>query len=175
MSYQFVREPLTSEEADRLYAACTTQKEKLVIWTLLETGLRISELCSLTADKVQWQQKSLRIEGKGGIYGKRSKKRVVPMSDKVFTLLSKYFSINDEWFIGVRCSQKLVKQVANRAKIIRPVTPHVLRHTFACTALQKGISTGALKKIMGHNSITVTEIYLNLTDIHLSEEFERKW
>jgi integrase/recombinase XerD len=48
MAYQFVREPLRPEEADRLCNACKTTDEKLIVWTLLDTGLRVSELCALT-------------------------------------------------------------------------------------------------------------------------------
>ena len=66
MAYQFVREPLRPEEADRLCHACQTIDEKLVVWTLLDTGLRVSELCNLTPSHVLWQQRALRVSGKGG-------------------------------------------------------------------------------------------------------------
>jgi integrase/recombinase XerD len=65
--------------------------------------------------------------------------------------------------------------VANRAKLSRDITPHVLRHTFATLALQKGMSLAAVKKILGHDRLSTTEIYLNLTDIHIQEEYEQKW
>ena len=65
MAYQFVREPLRAEEADRLSNACKTTEEKLIVWTLLDTGLRVSELCSLVPENVQWQQRSIRVKGKG--------------------------------------------------------------------------------------------------------------
>ena len=64
MAYQFIREPLQAEEADRLCQACETMQEKLIIWTLLDTGLRVSELCSLTPHHIEWQQKALRITGR---------------------------------------------------------------------------------------------------------------
>lgn len=70
MAYQFQREPLTPIEADKLYQACNTLQEKLTIWILLDTGLRVSELCRLAPKNIFWQQKSIRISGKGGIYGK---------------------------------------------------------------------------------------------------------
>lgn len=175
MAYQFVREPLNEEEADRMYSACSTQKEKLIVWTLLETGLRVGELCALSDNNIMWQQRSIRVLGKGGFHGKASKKRVVPMSDKVFVLLSQYFSINEEWFVKKSMAQKIVKAVANKAKITKPVSAHILRHTFACSALQKGLSIAALQKMLGHDNIATTQIYLNLTDVHLTEEFQRKW
>ncbi|MGC1951148.1 MAG: tyrosine-type recombinase/integrase [Gammaproteobacteria bacterium] len=50
-----------------------------------------------------------------------------------------------------------------------------MRHTFATLALQKGISLPAVKKILGHDRLSTTAIYLNLTDIHAQEDYERKW
>ena len=64
--YQYVREPLTADEADRLANACETPTERLVVWTLLDTGLRVGELCALTSKDVLWQQRQLRFKGKGG-------------------------------------------------------------------------------------------------------------
>ena len=69
MPYQFKKEPLRAEEADRLANACTTPDERLVLWVLLDTGLRVSELCSLTGDSIQWQQRAIRVKGKGGPFG----------------------------------------------------------------------------------------------------------
>ena len=175
MSYQYVREPLRPEEADRLSQMCETMQEKLIIWILLDTGLRVSELCSLTSHNILWQQKTIRISGKGGPYGKKSKKRVVPMSKRVQTLLEHYFAINNTWPVGIRQVQKIVKQVANKAQLIQQITPHVLRHTFATLALQKGISLAAVQKILGHDRLTTTAIYLNFTDTHVVEEYINKW
>jgi len=135
MPYQYVREPLKSEEADKLAHACKDTNEKLIIWTLLDTGLRVSELCSLKPENILWQQRSIRINGKGGPYGKKSKKRVVPMSKRVQALLEPYFALHSKWFIRERQVQIIVKKIANRAQIAKSVTPHVLRHTFATLSL----------------------------------------
>jgi integrase/recombinase XerD len=175
MAYQYVREPLRAEEADRLSNACKTTEEKLLVWTLLDTGLRVSELCSLTGENIQWQQRAIRVKGKGGPYGKRSKLRVVPMSPRVRAILEPYFALNPKWFVGTRQAQKVVKRVANRAQLTQEVTPHVLRHTWATLALQKGMSLAAVQKILGHDRLTTTAIYLNLTDQHIVEEYEAKW
>ena len=175
MAYQFIREPLRNEEVDKLCQACETTEEKLLIWTLLDTGLRVSELCSLTPQHILWQEKALRISGKGGPHGKKTKKRVVPLSRRIQTLLEHYFALHEKWFVGARQVQKIVKKIANKAQIRQNVTPHVLRHTFATTALQKGLSLAAVQKILGHDRLTTTAIYLNLTDAHVVEEFQRKW
>jgi integrase len=88
MPYQYVREPLTADESDRLSKACETPIERLVVWTLLDTGLRVGELCDLTRKNVLWQQRQLRFKGKGGPNGKKTKVRVVPMSNRVRALLA---------------------------------------------------------------------------------------
>ncbi len=175
MAYQYVREPLTDDNADQLANACHSTKEKLIIWPLLDCGLRISELCSLSPDKIQWQQRAIRIKGKGGPFGKKTKARVVPMSPRVRAIFEPYFALHDSFPVGIRRAQKIVKALANRAHISQEVSPHVLRHTFSCTYLQKGGSLAGLKKILGHDRLTTTEIYLNLTDQHIVEEYAAKW
>jgi len=65
MPYQYVREPLTAEEADCLANARESPTEQLIVWTLLDTGLRVGELCALTSKDILWQQRQLRVRGKG--------------------------------------------------------------------------------------------------------------
>jgi integrase/recombinase XerD len=65
--------------------------------------------------------------------------------------------------------------VANRATLTKEVSAHVLRHTFATMALQKGISLPTVQKILGHDRLQTTAIYLDFTDVRIPEEFERKW
>ena len=74
-----------------------------------------------------------------------------------------------------RTLHRVLARVANRARISRPVSPHVLRHTFAVTVVQKGISLPALQRLLGHDHLTTTEIYLNLSPEHVIEEFVTKW
>ena len=83
MPYQYKREPLSNEESDKLANAAESFQEKLVIFTLLDTGLRVSELSNLVKDNIQWQERRLVIYGKGGPYGKQTKRRVIPMTDRV--------------------------------------------------------------------------------------------
>jgi integrase/recombinase XerD len=175
MPYQYVREPLTAEESDRLSNACETPTERLVVWTLLDTGVRVSELCDLSSKNLLWQQRQLRIKGKGGPHGKKTKVRVVPMSNRVRALLEHHFALAKAFPVKTRRAQDIVKAVANRAGITKDVSPHVLRHTFATTALQKGISLPTVQKILGHDRLQTTAIYLNFTDVHIQDEFERKW
>lgn len=66
------------------------------------------------------------------------------MSNRVRALLEHYYAIHEEFPVGARQVQKIVKIIANRAKITKQVTPHILRHTFAALALQKGISLASV-------------------------------
>ena len=175
MAYQFVRAPLEDPDQDRLVAACETPEEKLVVIGLLETGLRVSEFADLRAEQIQWQQRRIKVTGKGGPFGKRSKIRVVPVSDRLRPILEHHFALRDELGISTRTIQRLLKRVANRARITAPVTPHVLRHTFAVNAVRRGSSLSSLQKILGHDRLSTTEIYLNLSPEQVIEEFQRKW
>jgi integrase/recombinase XerD len=175
LMYQFKREPLTQDEATRLANACQSHPEKLVIWTLLDTGLRVSELAMLTKEHIEWQGHRLMIYGKGGPYGSQTKRRIIPLSPRVQPLIEGHFALHDTLGMAPRTIQVLVKRVASRARIRRPVTPHVLRHTFAVTAVQKGISLPALQRLLGHDRLTTTEIYLNLSPEEVVREFREKW
>jgi len=146
-----------------------------VIWTLLDTGLRVSELAHLKKDNIQWQERRFVIYGKGGPYGKKTKRRILPMTDRVKRLIDHHFAEHDNTGISARTIQRIVKEVANKAGISKPVTPHVLRHTFSVNCIKKGISTRALMAFLGHDRLATTEIYLNLSPEDAIREFQNKW
>jgi integrase/recombinase XerD len=99
----------------------------------------------------------------------------VPLSSRVQPLIEGHFALHETLGIGARSIQLLLRRLANRAQISRPVTPHVLRHTFAVAAVQKGISLPALQRLLGHDRLTTTEIYLNLSPEDVMREFREKW
>jgi len=173
--YQYKREPLNNEEIDRLVNACKNLKEKLVVWTLLDTGMRVSEFANIKKEEIQWQEGRIIIYGKGGPYGKKSKRRVIPMSPRIKKLFELYFVEHDEIDFSVRTIQRLIKRIANKAIISKKVSPHVLRHTFAIMCIRRGISTRALMGLMGHDNLSTTEIYLNMSPEDIMKEFKEKW
>jgi integrase/recombinase XerD len=73
-----------------------------------------------------------------------------------------------------RTLQRVVKRVVNRARISQPASPHVLRHTFSATAIQKGLSLPALQRLLGDDRLTTTEIHLNLSPEEVIREFQAK-
>jgi integrase/recombinase XerD len=175
MPYPYKRAPLTPDEANRLISACETHPERLIVWTPLDTGLRVAELPELTRDQIDWQNHHLMIYGKGGPYGVKSKRRIVPLADRVRPLIDGHFVIHDTIGMTSCTIHRILKRIANRACINRPVSPHVLRHTFAVAAVQKGISIPALQQLLGHDRLTTTEIYLNLSPEDVIREFKEKW
>ena len=175
MAYQYKREPLNRDEHARIEQACETPQERMLVWTLLDTGLRIDEFCTLKRSNIDWQGRRLKIKGKGGPYGKKTKLRVVPLSDRIRPMLEAHFALYDLIPYGKRQAQKIVKRVANRAQISTPVSPHVLRHTFACVAVQRGLALPALQKILGHDRLETTAIYLNMNPEDVLEHFHEKW
>ena len=175
MPYQYKKEPLNDDEANRLTNACDTFREKFVVWTLLDTGLRLSEFADLKKDNIQWQEKRLVIYGKGGPYGKKTKRRVIPMTERVRKLLEYHFAENNNTGMVKRTVARIVKKVADKTGISKPVSPHVLRHTFSVNCIKKGISTRVLQILLGHDRLATTEIYLNLSPEDAIREFLNKW
>jgi len=172
--YQYKREPLSDENLTKLINACNTPKEKLIVYTLTDTGLRVSELANLKKDNILWQERRLVVYGKGGPYGKKTKRRVIPMTERVYTILSAWFTLNDK-IMTARNIQYILKNVAQRSGITKKISPHVLRHTFAVNCIKKNISTRALQTLLGHDHLATTEIYMNLSPEDVCREFTTKW
>ena len=176
MPYQYVREPLTAEESDRLSNACETPTERL-----RRLGSARHQAPRQRPLRPHPEERPLAaapapVQGQGrGPHGKKAKVRVVPISSRVRALLEYHFALEKAFPVKTRRAQDIVEAVANRAGITKDVSPHVLRHTFATMALQKGISLPTVQKILGHDSLQTTSIYLNFTDVHIQDEFERKW
>jgi len=175
MPYQYKRELLSDDEVNELTNACETLREKFVIWKLLDTGLRLSEFANLSKDNIQWQERRLVIYGKGGPYGKKTKRRIIPMTERVRKLMEYHFAENNSIGATRRTVARTVKKVADKAGISKPVSPHVLRHTFSVNCIKKGISTRALQTLLGHDRLTTTELYLNLSPEDATREFLDKW
>lgn len=180
---QFRREPLTVAEIDQLTRACVDVEEKVIIWTLLETGLRVSELAALESSNIDFQTHRLTVYGKGrggkrvkkGKEQPRSKRRVIGISSRLRPLLEPYMLANVKFGVSKRTIQRVVVRVASRAKIARATSPHVLRHTFAVTALRRGVNIRTLQLWLGHENLQTTALYLNLSPDAIISEFEEKW
>src|SRR3989338_5514472 len=143
---EYKREPLEEDEVLALRRICKTFDEELCINVLLETGMRVSELANLREDQISWQRSCITTVGKGG------RRRVIPLSSRARFYLTECFNNGLQRFpLANRTIQKYVKVIADRARIRKKVSPHVLRHTFAVRYLHKGGNVRALQDILGHS------------------------
>ena len=139
----------------------------LIVTFLLETGIRVSELCSLNIHDVDFKDKSARVVG-----GKGNKDRMTILSVRLLEDLRMYFKEYKpkKWlFEGIKGSKysgesvvKIIKRSAIKAKIKRNITPHTLRHSFATHLLENGTDLRYIQSILGHSSSKTTEIYTHV-------------
>jgi len=159
-------------------------RDKAVLELLFSTGLRVSELCSLTRD-INLSSDELSIKGKGG------KVRVVFLSDTAKKNLKDYLAkrkdMDDALFVQLskngktqekkgkslgltrRSIERTVKYYAIKAGISKKVTPHTIRHCFATDLLSNGADLRSVQALLGHANIGTTQIYTHVTDKHLRD------
>jgi site-specific recombinase XerD len=174
---------ITPEELRRLLVAPEgsdekSLRDKAILELLFSTGLRVSELTSLSRD-LDLSRDELSIRGKG------DKVRVVFISDSARRALQNYLAkrkdVDDALFVKVskeksegedlgltkRSIERIVKYYAVKAGISKKVTPHVIRHCFATDLLSNGADLRSVQALLGHSSINTTQIYTHVTDKHL--------
>ena len=152
------------------------QRNKAIIEVLYGSGLRVSELINLQLSKLYLDEGYMLVEGKG------SKQRLVPMSPEALkqiglwkidrNLLDIKKGNEDFVFLNRRGSKltrdmifKIVKDLAHLAGIRKNVSPHTFRHSFATHLLEHGANLRAIQQLLGHESITTTELYTHI-DVH---------
>lgn len=139
------------------------KRDRAVIETLISTGIRVTELCSIKEDDICLEEQYLRI------YGKNSKERVIYLGDDVLKALNEYkedfqdkihechyFFINN---IYQPITDQSVRIIINKYSHNFHVTPHMFRHSFATMLLEQDVDISYIQKILGHSSITTTSIY----------------
>jgi len=151
-------------------------RDRAILELLFSTGLRVSELCNLKVDSIDFS--SQRAGGHANSFsvrGKGEKVRVVFLSDSakfhVKAYLDKQGDISRESLFGVtpRSVQRIVKHYAIKAGITRKVTPHVIRHSFATDLLSNGADLRSVQALLGHANIATTQIYTHVTDRQLGD------
>lgn len=181
---------LQEEELVRLIEVFTGKdqldlRNRAILETLFSTGLRVGELVALNRENINVKQGEVSVIGKGG------KRRVVFISDSAQEWLEKYLNgrhdqdkalfikkqdtgnkIQREGADGrltTRQVERIVQEGAKRAGIVKKVTPHVLRHSFATDLLRGGADLRSVQSMLGHSSVTTTQVYTHVTDKHLRE------
>lgn len=171
-------EVMTVEEIDRLIESIDRgtkegQRNRAILETLYSCGLRVSELCNLKLSDLYFDEGFIKVEGKG------SKQRLIPISPRAVKEINLYFSdrcqmkikpdFEDFVFIsnfGKNISRimvfHIIKELAERIGLMKKISPHTFRHSFATHLLEGGANLRAIQCMLGHESIGTTEIYIHI-------------
>jgi len=186
---------LTREEVERLFEVIPLEKKagprnRAMLEMLYSTGLRVSELVSLNRSQVDLERREFTVRGKG------RKPRIVFLSERCVHWLQVYFADRtDNWepvFISFSRNrtdenlglgekrrltaytvEEVVRQAGRLAGLGKKVTPHVIRHSFATDLLHNGADIRSVQEMLGHASITTTQIYTHSTNERLKEVHEK--
>lgn len=165
------REPVTKVELEYLRMACATPREKALIDFLYSTGCRASECAAVELEDINWHDRSVKIR-----HGKGDKFRIVyfnaesEVSLKAYIKSKKHESValfsrirSPYGHITSKALEDEVKKIKERAgvNVKTHVTPHVLRHTFATTAIDNGMPVDQVQMLLGHASLDTTMIYVH--------------
>lgn len=154
------------KKATTAYSRRVALRNILILELLFATGMRISELCSLKADRLDFNDYIIKI------YGKGSKERLIQICNaNVRRLIDKYIITikpeGNEFFFINRLHNRLSEQsvrymiddYAKNAQISQHITPHMFRHSFATLLLEEDVDIRYIQQMLGHSSITTTQIY----------------
>jgi integrase/recombinase XerD len=179
---------LTVDEIERLVAAPDADtplglRDRCLLEVLYATGLRVSELLALRVDDVDWTSRTIRVWGKG------SKERIVLLGDLAVDALEQYLragrprlekGAKEALFLShlgrplsVRGFHAVLKDHLEKAGIRRHVTPHTLRHSFATHLLEGGADLRAVQELLGHASVSTTQVYTHVSEGYLREVYAR--
>jgi len=155
-------------------------RDRAMMTLLYGTGIRASECAGLTERDIDWDDRTIRVMGKGG------HERSVPLNDEVVHILKQYRMARgplktDEPFFRSREGGALsrnaiyerVRTNGRKARIEKRVSPHRLRHTFATHLIRKGVGLVTVRDLLGHRLITSTQIYIQLTAQDLRHAADR--
>lgn len=183
---------ISGEELERLLEApdqktLTGLRDKAILEVLFSTGLRVSELCFLDRDKINIKGGEFSVKGKG------SKIRLVFLSERAKQFLTKYlearvdadpalfiripknhkFQNYEDLRLTPRSIQRIIQNYKVKAGIVENITPHGLRHLFATDLLRNGADIRSVQALLGHASVTTTQIYTHVTDKQLRETHQK--
>ncbi|MBI4235640.1 tyrosine-type recombinase/integrase [Candidatus Peregrinibacteria bacterium] len=185
---------LTREELGNLFKAVdhtknSASRDLALLETLYSTGLRVSELYSLNREQVNLKEREFMVRGKG------QKPRIIFLSKKAADLIKDYLKTRQDNFkplfvnsgrgqkiditndsnrrLSTVSIEKIVRKYALKAGIIKKVTPHTLRHTYATELLKNGADIRSVQEMLGHSSITTTQIYTHVTNKGLKEVHDK--
>lgn len=163
------------------------KRDKAIIELLYSTGIRLNELINLKLDNIDFQGQTIRVKGKG------KKERIIPIGLQAIGAIIDYLNIRDSYFesrrnefeseyvfnskkgkrlypaLMNRITEKYISKVAE----IKKKSPHVLRHTFATHLLNKGADIRAVKDLLGHESLSTTQVYTHVSVDRLKQVYQK--
>ena len=182
-------EVLTEDEIKKLISSVNLeaefgQRNKTIIEVLYGTGIRVSELTELKLSNIFFNENILKVTGKG------NKERFVPLGKIASIEIKKYLNDRDKLKINSKFSDilflnkygrqltrsmifKVINDSSKNAKIDKKISPHTLRHSYATHLLKNGADLRTIQLILGHESITTTEIYTHLDTFHLEDVLKK--
>jgi len=179
-------EVLSVEEIDRMISCIDLssnegQRNRAIIETLYSCGLRVSELINLEINKISLEDEYITVVGKG------NKERLIPISSTAIKEIELY--LEDRKLLNIKPGEEnilflnrrghrltrvmvfyIIKQQAKLAGIRKEISPHTLRHSFASHLLEGGANLRTIQQMLGHESISTTEIYLHIDNNRLRDE-----
>ena len=184
---KFLPEEEVTSLLDTAYKSGTNEghRDAVIMELLYATGLRVGELVSLNMQDVDLSESYIRCMGKG------SKERIVHLYPKALEELRRYLKHARVALIGHRRTEPslfvnhrgerltrqwvwtILKTYAQKAGIQQNITPHTLRHSFATHLLQNGASLRHVQELLGHSSISTTQVYTHLTNGYVEKEYEK--
>lgn len=183
---QFVKEKEMDQLLDEMHWQEDDYKDvraRTIIITFYTTGIRLSELTGLDDAMVDFDNCQLKVTGK------RNKQRIIPFGEELKESLRRYIDIRDNTFAnrqttalfvsdkGKRMTSPQVRDIVKarlaQVSTLKKRSPHVLRHTFATTMLNHDAGLESVKKLLGHESLTTTEIYTHTTFEQLKRVYEK--
>ena len=183
-------EPLTVDEVEELIRSVSNgntpdvKRDQGMLELLYASGLRVTELVSLDIDDVDLEQGSVRC------YGKGAKERIIPIHQNAVDVVKDYLEQGRPHISNQRSGASLflnrrgerltrqgfwliLKGHAKRAGIEKKITPHTLRHSFATHLLRGGAPLRHVQELLGHASITTTQVYTHLTSNYVQKEYTK--
>ena len=184
---KFLPEEDVTNLLDTAYKSGTNegQRDAVIMELLYATGLRVGELVSLNMQDLDLSESYIRCMGKG------SKERIVHLYPKALEELRRYLKQARIALLGHRRSEQslfvnhrgerltrqwvwtILKTYAQKAGISQNITPHTLRHSFATHLLQNGASLRHVQELLGHSSISTTQVYTHLTNGYVQKEYAK--
>lgn len=164
---------LSVEDVDQLLDSVTDARDRAILEVIYAGGLRVSELVGLDLDHVDLEGQTVRVFGKGG------RERICPIGQAAIKALNVYLDARGDApgalflnYRGGRLTDRSVRRIL-RAIGLADVTPHTLRHSYATHLLDSGADVRQVQELLGHKSITSTQIYTHVSSTRKKEVYRQ--